>query len=117
VARRAPVANTNGHNTIHHPGVYAEVLQRVCEEECGDPIGWLLASDDDQRLAEFERGRAARMALCMREREGQPVMGLSCHLPDDMPLPLPFPPRFPGFEIVVTPDDTVRRMARTSKRG
>ena len=37
--RKPPVASINAHNMIRWAGVYAYVLQRVCEEEIGDGYG------------------------------------------------------------------------------
>ena len=111
MGRRPPEVTGNGHSSIPWPGVYQHVLQRVCEEQAGDHYAALTDCD----LAQVERENAAAVAACVRERSGEPVHGLSHHLPDGMSPPFHQP--FPGFGISVTPDDRVTRRPRTAPSG
>ena len=99
-------ANTNRHNAIHVPGIYAATLRGLCEAECTDPYSALA---DDWRAAqrEHEVGMALA-AMVFRERlpAGEPLVVMDYQLGDhDVRLPRGAFPGVHGFR--VTADDVV----------
>jgi hypothetical protein len=88
-------------------GVYASVLQRLCEEATYEPYAALLCETNEQ-MAQLRRGHEQRMAALMRERCGEPLTAHSRHLLAGLPSPFDTWPRGGGQRtFVVTPDDVI----------
>lgn len=109
VARRL-VDVTNGHSTIHVPGVYADVLEQVVREEIADTSFWLTQEASDEAVrAEFERAEEARIAREIEKRWGTTVFARSYQLPSGLPPPFDqWPLGGSRRSFAVHPDDTIR---------
>jgi hypothetical protein len=106
MARRPAPVTTNGHRTHHVPGVYEQVLRKLCDQRVSDAIrpDWLVASDSPEQLAKWEAEYAERMAAELQERAGKPVRVQGWMLPRGLPPP------FNGAGrrlFVVGPDDVI----------
>jgi hypothetical protein len=86
--RRPPIADVQRDNMIHVPGSYEAVLRESCRREAMVPGGWLAASGDAARFADYEREVAVLADLAFDERFGEPVIAWWYWLPRPLPLPL-----------------------------
>jgi hypothetical protein len=92
-------------------GVYASVLQKLCEQTAYEPYGALLCETDEQ-MERWRREYERRTAALMRERSGEPLIAHSAHLPSGLPSPFESFPRSGQRCFVVTPDDTITLQER-----
>ena len=107
VVRPAGVPTTNGHTSIHSPGVYEAILRKRCEQT--DYLSMpevLLVEDVAADLAAWERDKEQRVAALMAERYGPTLNVNSADLPPGLPPPFDMKwSRGRGF--TVTPDDEI----------
>lgn len=105
IDRNHRVPNVNGQTSVHEPGAYASVLQKVCSEKAhtadGDSV--LIANTPDDVVA-IERRCAERTAVLMRQPYGQLVNCRGYQLPRRLPAPFD---RGGQRGFVVKPDDTI----------
>jgi hypothetical protein len=110
--RNGALPKTDGDMTIHSPGAYEAVLQKVCSlkayAESNDDV---LLADTAEDMAAINGRRAEHTAVLMKQRHGQPVTCQSWQLPDCLADPF----RrwsWPQQSFVVSPDDTITLKTR-----
>ncbi len=103
--------------TIHFPGAYAYVLDKLCEQDALKAAPDVLTLPNEDFEA-WNRDNAERKAALMAERNGQPLKVQSYMLPRGLHAPFN---RWPTGEqrvgmFVVTRDDEIRFVPRESER-
>jgi hypothetical protein len=111
LGRKPPEVSTNGHtSSLHVPGVYRRVLQRVCRERAETSLhawAWRLATDDPGEKAALDQRVAARAEELITQQRGEPLVCQGYQLPKD--LPKPFGGWSGRYLFVVDPTDVITR--------
>ncbi|ORW25165.1 hypothetical protein AWC19_08230 [Mycobacterium palustre] len=113
---RNGVPNAKGELSIHAPGAYRRVLEKRCERERFD-VDVALSDIDGDELAAHERSYRARVTALADQRlaAGEPVRAQSWELPSGLHAPFESFPIGGQRIFVVTPDDTITLVPRTSR--